>query len=155
PCEICRVYDAQGKLLDSAIVPFARSVAGTVVTLQEPYVMKRLDNGGATGAVELQPFEQGRMSVLAAPMGIAPGIHVVLELFDNQKGEPPQPDEFTAADCRLVAAAADFGAEMLKQAFAERQVQRVVFDALGAAAEASDSVAATLRSDSSLVNTSR
>ncbi len=52
---------------------------------------------------------------------------------------------FNDADRRLAAAAADFGAEMLRQALAERQTQRVLFDAVEAALGASDSVAASLR----------
>ena len=32
----------------------------------------------------LQPFEKNRRSLLAAPLAVAPGIHVVLELFDKQ-----------------------------------------------------------------------
>jgi hypothetical protein len=44
-----------------------------------------------------------------------------------------------------VAAAADFGAEMLRQALAERQTHRVLFDAVAAALGASESVAESLR----------
>src|SRR5947209_15198835 len=32
PVEICRVYDASGKIMDSDLIPFARSVAATVVS---------------------------------------------------------------------------------------------------------------------------
>ena len=39
PPEICRVYDADGQPLDVELVPFARSLAGTVVSLQEPCAM--------------------------------------------------------------------------------------------------------------------
>jgi hypothetical protein len=63
---------------------------------------------------------------------------VVLELFDK-------PGEFTDADRRLVAAAADFGAEMLRQALAERQAHQVLLGAVGAALGASESVAQSLR----------
>ena len=76
--------------------------------------------------------------VLAAPMAVSAGVQVVLELFDKA-------GEFTEDDRRLVAAAADFGAEMLRQALAERQTQRVLFDAVEAALGASDSMAASLR----------
>jgi ActR/RegA family two-component response regulator len=135
--ETCRVYDAAGKPLDVELVPFARSVAATVVSLQEPCVMRL--GQGTPGGVALQPFEQGRQSLLAAPLAVAPGIHVVLELFDKKEGP------FTDADQRLVGAAADFGAEMLRQALAHRQTHQVLLDAVGAALGASDSVAQTLR----------
>src|SRR5439155_9645500 len=55
---------------------------------------------------------------------------------------------FTEDDRRLVAAAADFGVEMLRQALAERQTHEVLLDAVGAALGASESVAASLRGGS-------
>jgi two-component system nitrogen regulation response regulator NtrX len=139
PAEICRVYDTDGQPVSGELVPFARSVAGSVVSMQEPAVMDRLE---ATG-LELQPFERGRRSLLAAPLNVAPGTQVVLELFDK-KG-PQGQESFGEADRRLAAAAADFGAEMVRQAVAERQTQRVLFDAVAAALEASDSVTESLR----------
>src|SRR5207245_2311156 len=72
-------------------------------------------------------------------MAVAPGIQAVLELFDKQQAPS------TAEDQRLMAAAADFGAEMLRQALAERQMHQVLFDAVDAALGASDSVAESLR----------
>jgi DNA-binding response OmpR family regulator len=142
PAETCRVYDATGAPLNVDLVPFARSVAGTAVSLQQPCAMTRLDAGGS-GTVELQPFEHGRRSLLAAPMSVAPGYHVVLELFDKQSSA-----SFTDDDRRLVGAAAEFGAEMLRQALAERQTHRVLLDAVAAALGASDSVAESLRGSS-------
>ncbi len=56
PPESYRAYNAAGKALGMDLVPFARSVAGSVVSLQEPYAMHRLDQLGASGSVELQPF---------------------------------------------------------------------------------------------------
>ena len=50
PAEICRVYDAAGEPLAVDLVPLARSVAGTVVSLQEPYAMNRLDEWGCAPA---------------------------------------------------------------------------------------------------------
>ncbi|HEX5270368.1 MAG TPA: response regulator [Gemmataceae bacterium] len=136
PPETCRVYDASGKLLDVAPVPFARSLAGSVVSLQEPAVLTQVVE--TPGSLELQPFERGRRSVLAAPVSVSSGVQVVLELFDK-------PTEFTEGDRRLVGAAADFGAEMLRQALAERQAHQVLLDAVGAALRASESVAQSLR----------
>lgn len=142
PRELCKVYDSNGQALDVDLVPFARSIAGTVVSLQEPYAMENLDQ--VAGAMELQPFERGRTSLLAAPLGVAPGVQVVLELFDKQ-GDNGTPVGFTVADRRLAAAAADFGAELLRHGLAEQQTNRVLFDAVAAALGASDAVAATLQ----------
>jgi ActR/RegA family two-component response regulator len=142
PAESLRVYSALGKELTLELVPFARSLAGTVASLQEPYATDRLDQAAASGSVELHPFERGKTSLLAAPLAVAPGVQVVLELFDKQ-GQSAR--GFTEADRALASAAADFGAEMLRQALSEQQTQRVLFDAIGAALEASDSVAQTLR----------
>jgi len=142
PAEVCRVYDAGGGVLaESAPVPFARSVAGSVVSLGQPAA---IDDLAKAGGVELQPFERGRRSLLAARLTVGSGVHVVLELFDKQGGDG---FAFTDADRKLVAAAADFGAEILRQALAEKQTQRVLFDAVAAALSASDSVAESLRGD--------
>jgi two-component system nitrogen regulation response regulator NtrX len=135
PTETCRVYDSAGIPLTTELVPFARSVAGTVVSLQEPFAMSRLDE--TAGALELQPFERGRRSLLAAPMSVAPGVQVVLELFDKEGA-------FTEEDRHLVGAAADFGVEMLRQALAQRQTHQVLFDAVEAALGASESVVESL-----------
>jgi hypothetical protein len=104
----------------------------------EPCVMNRLDD--SAGTMELQPFERGRSSVLAAPLAVGSGTNAVLELFDK-----PAPG-FTDDDRKLAAAAAEIGAELLKQALAERQTQRTLFDAVAAALEATETVAARLGS---------
>jgi two-component system nitrogen regulation response regulator NtrX len=140
PAEVFRVYDAEGQPLDCALVPFARSVAGSVSSLQEPAAMNRPDEAAGAGAVELQPFERGRRSLLAAPVPVAPGLQVVLELFDKQGA-----DGFTTEDQRRIGTAAEFGAELLRQALAQRQTHQMLFDAVGAALKAGDSVSATLR----------
>lgn len=141
PPEVTHIYDARGGRVDAALVPFARSVAGTAVSLQEPRAMDGLDEAAAGGALELQPFERGRRSLLAAPLAVAPGVQVVLELFDKQA----TPSRFTEEDCRLAQAAADLGVELLRQALAERQTHQLLLDAVGAARGAGDSVAETLR----------
>lgn len=143
PAEICRAYDANGQRLDVALVPFARSLAGSAASMQKPSLMVHLDRQAGTGNLELQPFERGRRSLLAAPMSVAHGLQAVLELFDKQT---PGGDEsgFTEADRQLAAAVADFGGEMLRQALAERQMHRVLFDAIEAALVAGDSMAQSL-----------
>jgi two-component system nitrogen regulation response regulator NtrX len=131
--ETCKVYDSAGAPLTVALVPFARSLAATAVSMAEPSVMNALSDTAAA-TVDLQPFERGRKSVLAAPLAVGPGVHAVLELFDKPGG-------FTAADRQLAAAAADIGAELLRQALADRQTQTTLFDAVGAALEATRAVA--------------
>ena len=133
PAEICRVYDRNGEALMTVLVPFARSLAASVVSRQEACVMNSL--ASAAGLGELQPFEQNRRSLLAAPLNVGSGLQAVLELFDKEG------DGFTEADRRLASAVAEFGAEMLRQALAERQTHQVLFDAVAAALGASDSVA--------------
>jgi two-component system nitrogen regulation response regulator NtrX len=145
PVETIRAFDAEGRPLDVPLVPFARSVAATAVSMQEPCAMTHLDQAVAAGNVELQPFEKGRQSLLAAPLAVAPGVHVVLELFDKQARD----GAFSEGDQRLVQAAADFGAEMLRQALTHRQTHQVLLDAVSAALGASDSMAQALRGTSS------
>jgi two-component system nitrogen regulation response regulator NtrX len=147
PAEMCHAYDINGQRLAMPLVPFARSLAGAAVSMQRPERMERLDEAANTGNLELHPFERGRRSLLAAPFHIAPGLQAVLELFDKQAsggGHAPDEGGFTESDCQLVAAAADFGAEMLRQALAERQMHRVLFDAIEAALDASDAMAQSL-----------
>ena len=52
----------------TALDRVARSVAGTVVSFQEPYATTRLDESAAT--LDLQPFERGRRSLLAAAAAV-------------------------------------------------------------------------------------
>ncbi len=142
PSEMCRAYDGTGRRLDAPLVPFARSLAGSVVSMQKPSVMVDLDRVADAGNLELQPFEHGRASLLAAPMNVAPGVQVVLELFDKQSAGGSS--TFREEDRLLVAAAADFAEDLLRQALAERQMHRVLFDAIEAALGASASMAESL-----------
>jgi two-component system nitrogen regulation response regulator NtrX len=125
-------FGPEGKQLPPLQVAFSRSLAATVLSLSEPCAMTATDLT-QLGSVQLQSFEQGRQNILAAPVPVAPGTHVVLELFDK-------PDGFTPEDRRLVAASADFSTELLRQAMAERQTQRILVDALDAAVQASEEV---------------
>lgn len=139
PAEFNRAYDIHGQLLETPLVPFARSIAGSAAAMQKPCLMEQLDRAAVAGNLELQPFERGRRSLLAVPLSIAPGLQAVLELFDKQSAAA-----FTDADRQLAAAAADFGSEILRQALAERQMHRVLFDAVESALGASDSMAQSL-----------
>lgn len=129
-------YGTDGQPLPVNPVPFNRSLAASVVSLQEPCIMN--DFEVATETLDLMPFELGRRTILAVSLPVATGTHVVLELFDKP--------EFTDADKRLVASTVDIGAELLRQALAERQTQRLLFDAVEAALKASDHVTETLNS---------
>jgi ActR/RegA family two-component response regulator len=132
-------YSADGEILDVPVVPFNRSLAAGVIGMQDPAVMNGFDAASA-GALELFPFEKDRRSILAAPLRVGSGTHVVLELFDKPV--------FTEDDRRLVAAAAEVGAELLRQALAERQTNRMLFDAVQAALATSENVSQTLAADS-------
>ena len=135
--ETCRVYDRAGALLDVKLMPFSNSLAGAVSSLQTARVWQRPSGGVDTS---LQPFEKDRQCILAAPMMVVPGVQVVLELFDKPEG-------FSHSDVRLVSAGGQLGAELLRQAFAERQSQRALFDAVAAALGASDSLTATMKDE--------
>jgi DNA-binding response OmpR family regulator len=145
PAEICRVYDSNGVALAVNLVPFARSIAGSALSLQQPSVMGRLGETAAAESLELQPFERDRQSLLAAPLAVAPGVHVVLELFDKRgQGGQSDPAGFTEADRQTISAAAEVGSELLRQALAQRNVHQVLFSAIGAALEAGDSLSESL-----------
>ena len=71
-------------------------------------------------------------------MTVAAGLHAVLELFDKQTGP------FTEEDVRLVQPAAELGTELLRQALGQKQMHRLLFDAVAAALGASADVVDTL-----------
>src|SRR5439155_25156557 len=83
PAEKYRAYDVNGQPLTDSLVPFARPIAGSVVSLEEPYLLSPVERT-ADGTVELQAFERNRTSLLAAPLLVGTGIHAIIELFDKQ-----------------------------------------------------------------------
>jgi two-component system, NtrC family, nitrogen regulation response regulator NtrX len=131
PGERCLVYDKEGKQLDVTLVPFNRSIAGSVVSIQDACILRDLDRS-AGGSVELQPFERGRRCVLAIPLGVAANVQAVIELFD--KRGPAGDAVFTPEDQRLLQAAAAFGTDLLLDA---------VIAALGATDHVAQSLAGT------------
>jgi ActR/RegA family two-component response regulator len=149
PAEICRLYDADGKALEIEMAPFARSIAGGAASLGQPSVMNDLSaafspspsargvGGEGNASVELQPFEQGHKSVLAVPMSVAAGTHVVIELFDKPAGFGPD-------DQHAARSAANLGAELMRQALGQRQTHQLLIDAVAAALKASEQMAASL-----------
>ncbi|MBI3412224.1 MAG: response regulator [Planctomycetes bacterium] len=139
PNESTRVYDATGQAMETKLVPFARSVAGTAASMQEACVMNDLNQACAT--IELQPFERGKRNLLAVPMMAAQNVQAIFELFDKPGG-------FSADDQRLVKSAADVGADLLRQALGQRQTQEMLLDAVAAALSASEQVSQTLNGPS-------
>lgn len=137
PAENYRAYRTDGTPLVGELIPWGRSLAASVMSMQQPSVLTSLGSSTGSAGFLLQPFEQGRQTVLAAGMPLAPGIQVVLELFDKPGG-------FTSVDQHLVAAATEFGAELLRHALAEKETHRLLFDAVEAALGASETVAASL-----------
>ncbi len=127
-------FRPDGQPLPTPTVPFSRSLAATVLSMNEPCAMTAADLG-TLGAVDLQSFEMNRVSILAAPIPVASGTHVVIELFDKPGG-------FTSADRQLVAASADFAGEILRQSMCERQTQRLLIDAVESALKASETATA-------------
>lgn len=135
--DVTVAYGPDGRFLSTGDVPFNRSLAASVVSRADPAVLNDF-GGGSAGVLDLFPFEQGRTAVLAAPLAVGGSTLVALELFDK-----PAPG-FTDDDRRLVAAAAEVGADLLRQAVAERQTHRLLFDAVEAALQASTGVEAAL-----------
>jgi ActR/RegA family two-component response regulator len=130
--ESTAAYDSDGQPLPTPTVPFGRSFAASVVSFQDPVALNAFDPA-TLGPMDLLPFEAGRKSILAVPLHVGTGTVVVLELFDKPSG-------FTDADRKLVAAAAEVGADLLRQAVAERQSHRLLFDAIDAALQATTGV---------------
>jgi ActR/RegA family two-component response regulator len=134
PAEQMNAYSVDGQRLDVPLVPFARSLAGTATSIQEPCLLRRPEDAAS---LELQPFEKNRQCLLAAPLPVGPNMQAVLELFDKPNG-------FTETDRQVAGAAATFATEFLRHALTERQTQRVLFDAVAAALETSDALTGSL-----------
>jgi DNA-binding response OmpR family regulator len=137
PAEMVRVYRADGNTLATEPIPFARSAAGSAVSRGQPCVMSDLQQL-TPGAMELQPFERGHRNLLAVPMTISGGTHVIVELFDKTGG-------FTADDQHVARSAADLGTELLRQALGQRRTHQLLFDAVAAALKASEQMTASLQ----------
>src|SRR5262249_48789199 len=123
-------YDKDGQQINVPLVPFSRSVAGSVVSFQEACIL-RDPEGNAGGSVELQPFERGRRGILATPLPVATNVQAVIELFD--KRATAGDGTFTSEDQRLLQTAAAFGTDLLRQALSQRQTNQVLLDAVVAA----------------------
>jgi ActR/RegA family two-component response regulator len=143
--ETCRAFTDQGELVEGDLVPFARSLAGSVVGMEQPCRVDDLSRAASEGTLELQPFERGHTTFLGVPLIVGLGLHVVLELFDRQADGRVVP--FSAEDQRLAAEIGSFGAELLRHALTERQTTQVLLDAVAAALAESESVVRSLEPD--------
>jgi ActR/RegA family two-component response regulator len=159
--ESTTVFGADGERLPVPTVPFGRSLAASVISFQAPVALNTFDPK-TLGPVELLPFEEHRSCLLAAPIRVGSETVVVVELFDkvagasggNRVGEvephtPRNPPGFTDEDRQLLASAAELGADLLRQAVAERHTHRLLFDAVDSALQATanfDTGAETLES---------
>ncbi len=122
-------YGADGVPLPAPPVSFGKSLAASVISFQKPVALDASD-ADALGSLELFPFEANRSCILAAPLRVATDTVVVVELFD--KAAPGFSDD----DRRLVMSAAELGTDLLRQAIAERQTHKLLFDAVDAALRA-------------------
>lgn len=122
-------FHANGDPVTEPLVPFSQSLAATILSLGKTQVFDLHPSQFAPALP--QPFEQGRKTLLAVPLNVAPTTRVVIELFDKPQG-------YSIHDERLVRTAADFGTELLKQAISDRQSSRMLVDALEAAFDASE-----------------
>lgn len=125
-------FAPDGTSIATPMVPFQRSLAATVLSMNEPCTMVAADLA-TLGPVELEPFEKNRSSILIAPIPVASSTQAVVELFDKPTG-------FTAEDRKLVASASELAAELLRQALADRQTHRLLISAVEAAVSASREV---------------
>ena len=121
-----------GKPLPPPHVPFTRSLAATVVSMHEPCAMTAAD---LTSARARSSCSRSRRAGRASwpPRSRWPGIA-------RRPGTVRQARRVHAPRTAAGGAAADFGAELLRQALAERQTQRMLFDAVEAALQASEQV---------------
>ncbi|MFQ3650170.1 MAG: response regulator [Gemmataceae bacterium] len=116
PREQVRAYDPDGQELPVPLA-FSASLAAATVGMGRPCVLEEFHGIG------LQPFETGRVNLLAVPLELAAGHLAVLELFDRPGG----------FDAPVQQQAADLGAlatEVLRQALAERETSRLLLHAL-------------------------
>jgi hypothetical protein len=127
-----RAYTASGELHDGELVPFSRSLAAAALSQGEP---SSLADISTIAQADLQSFERERKSLLAVPLSVGSGNQAVLELFDRPGG-------FRDEDRKVASAAAEIGVELLRQSLSDRQARRTLFDALGAALAAADSMTA-------------
>lgn len=137
PAESWIAYDAEGQTLATEAIPLSRSLAASVLSQQHASILTNIEASTA-GLIDLQPFERGHRTILAAPMPVGNGVQAVLELFDKETGP------FDAKDQKLVQTAAEFATDLLRQSLGQRQQQAMLLNAVEAALRASDQMAESL-----------
>lgn len=133
-------FSPDGKMLPTLPIPFGRSLAATVLSMNEVCILMQEDLA-TLGPVDLQPFESGHEVLLASPVTVADGTHVVIELFDKPGG-------FSASDRQMLSGTSEFCTEILRHALAERQTQRLLINAVEAALKVSEKAVGVGESDS-------
>ncbi|MGL4421932.1 MAG: response regulator, partial [Gemmataceae bacterium] len=131
-------WDTDGQPIALGVaVPFAQSLVAMAASLQAAAIMNEFGTANLAG-VTLFPHETGRKTLLAVPLNLGTGVHGLLELFDKP--------HFTEADRGLAVAAAEVGAELLKQLLAEGQTQKLLTDAIESALQATAEVTQQMHS---------
>lgn len=133
-------FSPDGKMLPTRAIPFARSLAATVLSMNDVCMLMQEDLA-TLGPVDLQPFEAGHQVLLASPVTLAEGTHVVIELFDKPGG-------FTSEDRQNLSGTSEFCTEILRHALAERQTQRLLINAVEAALKVSEKAVGSSDADS-------
>jgi two-component system, NtrC family, nitrogen regulation response regulator NtrX len=128
--ELLSAFRPDGQPQVLAPIPFSRSLFATVLSLSEPSVLTAEDLR-SLGPVELFDFEATRQSILTAPIRIGEATSVAIELFDKPGG-------FSQYDRRFFASALPFTTDLLRLVSGEREVKRLLFDAVEAALKASE-----------------
>lgn len=144
PPEICQVFGGAGQLVSEPAAPFAHSLAGAVVSMDEARILRRL--GEPDEVFEWQPFEKGRKTLLAAPLKIGSAMQAVIELFDKQDASGTiVASGFTESDRCLVRDSATLASALLRQTFSQRQNNQLLLNAVTSALKTSDSLAQPLK----------
>ncbi len=138
PPEMCRYFDASGRPVAIAPVPFAQSLAAAVVSMQGASMMESINRHAADLGVTLNDVERQHRHLLAVPLAITPDLAVVLELFDKTDPTDGGIVPFTEADRRTAESAARLAGYLVRHAVAERHLHMLLLDAVSAAAKATE-----------------
>ena len=138
PSVLIRVFHVNGEEIDTAEVDFSRSIAASAISHQQPCAMTAIKE---SEAVSLMSFEKGRTSLLAIPLEVTSTTHIVLELFDKLSGNgKPDSAGFSPDDIRLAGDAGLIGAELMRQHFSQRQMHKVLLEAVETAMKTTEQV---------------
>lgn len=136
--ETYRAYNPQGEPIVGDLVPFSRSLAGTILSMGRAQCIASLTS---TDPESLHSFEKGRTSFLGAPLVSDPDVQVIVELFDKQNSS----EGFSGQDRELVESICELSGHLFRHSQAGQKVQRLLFDAIEAALQASDRLQESLQ----------